>query len=91
MSNNTFTIQSILIAMFKNKHSQGDNYHCYQNKKKNWVVSYTNDYPLQHGDGVEWIIHEQIAEILADQFMKLAPHAIKEIKKRIKQLEKRQK
>ena len=61
-------IKETLLKIFKEKHFQGDDYYCFQSKKKNWVVGYSNDYPLQHGDGVQWVIPEEVAEILVDQF-----------------------
>ena len=57
-----------LLKIFRDKHKQGDNYYCYQSKKGNWVVGYTNDYPLQHGKGIEWVIPEEVAEILINQY-----------------------
>ena len=57
-----------LLKIFKEKHKQGDNYYCYQSKKRNWIVGYSNDYPLQHGKGVEWVIPEEVAEILVHQY-----------------------
>ena len=56
-----------LLEIFKQRYSQGDSYYCYQSKKRNWVVGYKNDYPMQHGDGVEWVLPQEVVEILVGQ------------------------
>lgn len=46
------TVEEQLLTWFKeNKCDNGDDYSCYLNEKGRWVVSYTNDYPMQHGSG----------------------------------------
>ena len=52
-------IEQQLIAWFKeNKYSQGDYYSVRITKKGKWEVSYSNDYPMQHGDGKSHILTE---------------------------------
>lgn len=34
----------------------GDNFHCRQTNSGKWELGYTNDYPMQHGDGEKCII-----------------------------------
>lgn len=77
-------IREKLLKIFKEKHFQGDNYHCYQSKKKNWVVGYLNDYPLQHGKGFEWVIPEEVAEILVGRFEQQVKPTLAEIIKDMK-------
>lgn len=53
-------IESKLISWCKNTHySQGDGYSVRVTKKGKWAVRYTNDYPMQHGGGREFILTEQ--------------------------------
>lgn len=50
-------IEAKLIEWCKeNKYSQGDSYDVRITKKGKWTVSYSNDYPMQHGDGNEFIL-----------------------------------
>lgn len=43
----------------KNKYSQGDDYSVFITKKGKWAVSYSNDYPMQHGGGVTYVLTEE--------------------------------
>lgn len=43
----------------KEKYSQGDGYSVRITKKGKWAVSYSNDYPMQHGGGQEYILTEE--------------------------------
>ncbi len=53
-------IEIALIEWCKEKkYSQGDDYYVGINKQGKWFVGYTNDYPLQHGEGKEYILTEQ--------------------------------
>lgn len=57
-----------LLEIFKQKHSQGDSYYCGANNKGDkFIVGYKNDYPMQHGDGVEWKIPVEVVEMLVSQ------------------------
>lgn len=48
-----------IIEWYKKKHySQGDDYSVRITNKGKWAVSYSNDYPLQHGEGKEYILNE---------------------------------
>lgn len=38
------------------KYSQGDSYSVRITKSGKWAVSYSNDYPMQHGAGKEFIL-----------------------------------
>jgi hypothetical protein len=51
-------IEIKLLAWYKEKENQGDNYYVAINSQGKWVVGYTNDYPMQHGNGKEHIISE---------------------------------
>lgn len=53
-------IISAIIRWYKENHySQGDGYYVRITKKGKWEVSYTNDYPMQHGDGQSHILSEE--------------------------------
>lgn len=53
-------IKMKLIAWCKeNKYSQGDTYSAGITSKGKWAVSYSNDYPLQHGFGKVFILTEE--------------------------------
>ena len=55
----TKEIELKLIKWCKeNKYSQGDDYCVRITRKGKWAVSYSNDYPLQHGQGEEFILNE---------------------------------
>lgn len=43
----------------RKKYSQGDSYSVSINKDGKWVVSYSNDYPMQHGNGETFILTEK--------------------------------
>ena len=43
--------------------NQGNNFYARQNKKQTaWLFGYTNDYPLQHGDGEECRLTNEAAQ-----------------------------
>lgn len=45
-------IKEKLIEWYKKKYySQGDDYSCGKDTNGKWWVSYSNDYPMQHGSG----------------------------------------
>jgi hypothetical protein len=55
----TKRIEAKLIKWFKeNKYSNGDDYSVRITKKGKWAVSYSNDYPMQHGSGQEYVLTE---------------------------------
>ena len=56
----TKTIEDKLVEWFKeNKYSQGDSYSVRITNKGKWEVSYSNDYPMQHGSGKSHILTEE--------------------------------
>jgi hypothetical protein len=53
-------IENQLIEWCKNtKYSQGDSYIVRITRKGLWAVSYSNDYPMQHGNGMEYILTQE--------------------------------
>jgi hypothetical protein len=53
MSNeNKLGQKEFLLKITKECYNQGDYYFAYQTKKGDWIFGYTNDYPMQHGDGI---------------------------------------
>lgn len=56
-------IEEKLISWCKiEKYNQGDDYSAYVNKKGEFVVSYSNDYPMQHGKGKSFILTDKEVE-----------------------------
>lgn len=43
----------------KTKYSQGDSYSVRITRKGLWEVSYSNDYPMQHGNGRRYILTQE--------------------------------
>ena len=56
--------KEFLISLMKKYYSQGDGYNAYQTKKGSWVVSYSNDYPMQHGNGERITIPDKMVDVL---------------------------
>ena len=57
-----------LLEIFKQKHNQGDSYYCrFNNKGDKCIIGYKNDYPMQHGDGIEWQMPIEVADMLVSQ------------------------
>lgn len=53
-------IENALIQWFKaHIYAQGDSYDCHLTKDGCWCVSYSNDYPLQHGHGTAHVFTPQ--------------------------------
>jgi len=53
------SIEQKLIAWYeKNKYNQGDSYSVAITKKGKWMVSHSNDYPMQHGYGKSHVLSE---------------------------------
>jgi hypothetical protein len=51
------------------KYAQGDGYDVSVNNKGQWVVSYSNDYPMQHGDGKSFVITEEEFKYLIHNYV----------------------
>jgi hypothetical protein len=52
-------IEAAIIEWYKmNHYSQGDDYSVRITSKGKWEVSYSNDYPMQHGDGKKHVLTE---------------------------------
>lgn len=47
----------------------GDNHYAFKTKKGNWVLGYTNDYPLQHGNGQQVSLPEDVASKIQAAFI----------------------
>ncbi len=50
-------IIEFLDEVTRQYYPQGDNYYCSKDKNDFWHCGYTNDYPLQHGKGENFKIH----------------------------------
>jgi hypothetical protein len=63
-------IEDAIITWYKKNHySQGDGYSVRVTRKGKWEVTYTNDYPMQHGDGQSHLLSEaDFAEATKDCF-----------------------
>lgn len=55
---------TFLISLVKEFYTQGDSYYALKNKKGMWMFGYRNDYPMQHGDGIEMELPDEIVDIL---------------------------
>lgn len=53
-----------LRKLFVKQYPQGDNYLFSVSSKGNVKLSYSNDYPLQHGKGVDINLPEKFAETI---------------------------
>jgi len=52
--------------------TQGDDYFATETKTGKWRVGYTNDYPMQHGNGEEMMLPQEFVKILmGDSFPNL--------------------
>jgi hypothetical protein len=52
--------EDLIINWYKeNKYNQGDSYHVRITNKGRWAVGHSNDYPMQHGGGSEYILTEE--------------------------------
>lgn len=59
MSKQAKEIEQKIILWCKEKHySSGNSYDVRITAKGKWAVKYSNDYPMQHGDGKEFILTE---------------------------------
>ena len=64
-------ITDFLKRLTKKSFNQGDNYYAYLNSKKTaWLFGYTNDYPMQHGNGEENRISPALAKYLYEKLGK---------------------
>lgn len=53
-------IEEKLISWCKaEKYSQGDDYSAFITKRGKYVVRYSNDYPMQHGNGRDFILTDE--------------------------------
>tara|TARA_R110000822_G_scaffold227017_1_gene359690 strand:- start:65758 stop:65970 length:213 start_codon:yes stop_codon:yes gene_type:complete len=53
-----------LLKLAEEDYIQGSEYHAYRSKKGKWHFGHTNDYPLQHGNGNNTILSDNMVEIL---------------------------
>lgn len=51
--------KSLIEWCKKTKYSQGDGYSVRITAKGEWEVSYSNDYPMQHGNGKAYILTKE--------------------------------
>lgn len=58
--------KQFLIKLLCQSYSTFDDdcYACKTNSGDGWVFGFTNDYPLQHGKGKEFVISDKILEVL---------------------------
>ena len=73
---NVKKIQENLLSWYKkNKYSQGDDYYVRVTNKGKWEVGYSNDYPMQHGNGGKHIFsEEEFAEANGHKLISNAKH-----------------
>lgn len=51
--------EKLILWCQQNKYSQGDSYNVGISKSGRWIVGYSNDYPMQHGDGKSFTLTEE--------------------------------
>lgn len=56
-------MEEILISIVKEYYSQGDDYFAFK-KKGHWIFGYSNDYPMQHGQGKTFKLPEELIIIM---------------------------
>jgi len=61
--------KEFLLKITKEYYNQGDDYSVYQTKKGDWIFSYSNDYPMQHGDGKRMQLPNKMVEILMSHYV----------------------
>lgn len=61
------TVEAKLLEWYReNKYSQGDSYSVRITNRGRWEVSYSNDYPMQHGHGSSHVLtEEEFAQAMA--------------------------
>lgn len=64
MANTTDPIAMNLEAIVRKLYPQYDNPYAFRTKKGKYIFGYTNDYPLQHGDGVRNEVDETMANFI---------------------------
>jgi hypothetical protein len=55
-----------LLSLIRQSYPQGDDFYAQRHKKRSneWVFGYCNDYPLQHGPGVDLMLTDTLLEVL---------------------------
>jgi hypothetical protein len=56
--------KEFLINLVKEVYTQGDNFSASQSSKGSWHFGYSNDYPMQHGNGKRMMLTDEIVEML---------------------------
>lgn len=68
MNENKDEIKVFLIKLTKEFFNQGDSYFAYEVKNRNWEFGYSNDYPMQHGDGCEMKLPTDMIKLMMAKF-----------------------
>lgn len=61
--------EEFLKNITKEYYNQGDDYYAYQTKKGDWQFGYSNDYPMQHGDGKRMQLPDKMIEVLMTHYV----------------------
>jgi len=56
--------KEFLFKITKEYYNQGDEYFVSKTKKGDWIFGYSNDYPMQHGDGKRMQLPDKMVEVL---------------------------
>lgn len=57
--------QKIGLEIINEIHPNNDGASCSYHRDKLWKLSSSNDYPLQHGSGLDLYVHEDLLEYIA--------------------------
>lgn len=61
--------EEFLIKITKDYYNQGDSYYAFKNKKRKWHFGYSNDYPMQHGSGINMILPDKMVETMMNHYV----------------------
>jgi hypothetical protein len=61
--------KEFLKKLTKEYYNQGDDYYAYQTKRGDWEFGYSNDYPMQHGDGKRMRLPNSMVEVLMSHYV----------------------
>ena len=56
-----------LLGLAKKMYNEGDSYYAAKtNKGDKWIFGYSNDSEMRHGNGEEWVMPDEMINILAN-------------------------
>ena len=61
--------REFLLGLVKETYDQGDDYYANLTKKGTWLYGYSNDYPLQHGEGKKLQMKDDILNTIMNKIV----------------------